>query len=80
MNQSARRDDTRRDAPLHYVRPASYCEPGFKPKVAVFKAILLTIEPHPTGPTFARCAFMGGPRGTKWTGHGYKYIYIYIPT
>ena len=29
VNQSARRDDTRRDAPLRYVRPASYCEPGF---------------------------------------------------
>ena len=25
VNQSARRDDTRRDAPLRYVRPASYC-------------------------------------------------------
>ena len=24
-------DGTRRDTPLRYVRPASYCEPGLKP-------------------------------------------------
>ena len=35
-------------------------------KVAVFKAITLTIEPKPAGPTFARCALRGahaGPNG-----------------
>ena len=25
--------------------------------------IILTIEPQPAGPTFARCAFTGGPNG-----------------
>ena len=34
VNQSARRDDTQRHAPLRYVRPASYCEPGFRSAVA----------------------------------------------
>ena len=40
--------------------------------IAVFKAIILTIEPQPAGPTFVHCAFTGGPRGTKGTAHGYK--------
>ena len=30
--------------------------------VAVFKAIILTIEPQPAGPTFARCALRGPMR------------------
>ena len=36
VNQSARRDDTRRDAPLRYVRPTSYCEPGFTDYIVVY--------------------------------------------
>ena len=38
VNQSARRDDTRRDAPLPYVRPASYCEPGFSLRRTVYNS------------------------------------------
>ena len=40
--------------------------PRLRTKVAVFKAITLTIEPQPAGPTFARCALRGahaGPNG-----------------
>ena len=46
-------------------------------KVAVFTAIILTIEPQPAGPTFARCAFTGPTRDQidcPWIQ-----IYIYIP-
>ena len=38
----------------------------------------MTSDLYSAGLTFARCAFTGGPRGTKWTAHGYKYIYRYI--
>ena len=41
MNQSARRDDTRRDAPLRYVRPASYCEPDFMDVMRAMSVMLV---------------------------------------
>ena len=50
-------------------------------KVAVFKAITLTIEPKPAGPTFARCALRGahaGPNGLPMDTNIYIYLYIYI--
>ena len=41
VNQSARRDETRRDAPLRYVRPASYCEPGFMDVMRAMSVMLV---------------------------------------
>ena len=44
------------------------------------KKIILTFEPQPAGPTFARCALRGGRAGPKRTYgdiHIYKYINIY---
>ena len=48
--------------------------------IAVFKAIILTFEPQPAGPTFTRCALRGahaGPKRTYGDIHIYKYINIY---
>ena len=52
-------------------------------KVAVFKAIILTIEPQPAGPTFARSARVNGTCTTYGRIYNYIYkkhiiIYIYI--
>ena len=41
-------------------------------KVAVFKAIIMTIEPKPAGPTFARCALNAGPNGLPMDTNIYK--------
>ena len=65
---------------------ASYEEPissyiQLRTKVAVFKAIILTIEPQPAGPTFARSARVNGTCTTYGRIYIYKkhiYIYIYI--
>ena len=47
---------------------------SIRTKVAVFKAIILTIEPQQAGPTFARSARVNG----TCTTYGLKYIYINI--